>query len=119
MVVVAFDDGAYYAVDDRVEVRRADLPFEGDNIYNWSMMMNNELKQEAREAFEDDKPDIIHSIDWVAVPGGVALSRYLDTPFVVTFQSTENERGFHGDHAGAAGRTHSPLPERPAPAPAN
>lgn len=99
-VVVAFDDGAYYSVDDRVEVRRVGLPFEGDNIYNWSMMMNNELKKEAREAFEDEKPDVIHSIDWTAVPGGVALSSYLDVPLVVTFQSTENERGFDGDHAG-------------------
>lgn len=100
VVVVAFDDGAYYSVDDRVEVRRVGLPFEGDNIYSWSMMMNNELKEEAREAFGDDKPDIIHSIDWTSVPGGVALSRHLDVPLFITFQSTENERGFEGDHAG-------------------
>lgn len=99
-VVVAFDDGAYYSVDERVEVRRVGLPFEGDNMYNWSMMMNNELKKEAREAFKDEEPDIIHSIDWTAVPGGVALSRRLDTPLVVTFQSTENERGFGGEQAG-------------------
>lgn len=99
-VVVAFDDGAYYSVDDRVEVRRVGLPFEGDNMYNWSMMMNNELKKEAREAFRDEEPDIIHSIDWTAVPGGVALSRFLDKPLVVTFQSTENERGFEGQQAG-------------------
>lgn len=99
-VVVAFDDGAYYSVDDRVEVRRVGLPFEGDNMYNWSMMMNNELKKEAREAFKDEEPDVIHSIDWTAVPGGVALSRHLDTPLVVTFQSTENERGFGGEQAG-------------------
>jgi hypothetical protein len=99
-VVVAFDDGAYYSVDDRVEVRRVGLPFEGDNMYNWSMMMNNELKKEAQEAFKDGKPDIIHSIDWTAVPGGVALSRHIDKPLVVTFQSTENERGFGGEQAG-------------------
>ena len=98
--VVAFDDGAYYSVDDRVEVQRAGIPFEGDNIYNWSMMMNNELKKEAHEVFGDEEPDVIHSVDWTAVPGGVALSRYLDVPLVVTFQSTENERGFEGDHAG-------------------
>lgn len=98
--VVAFDDGAYYSVDDRVEVRRVGLPFEGDNMYNWSMMMNNELKKEAQEAFKDEEPDIIHSIDWTAVPGGVALSRHLDIPLVVTFQSTENERGYGGEQAG-------------------
>lgn len=98
--VIAFNDGAYYSVDDRVKVRRVELPFEGDNLYNWSMMMNNELKQEAREVFKDEEPDIIHSIDWTSVPGGVALSRHLDKPLIVTFQSTENERGFNGENAG-------------------
>jgi hypothetical protein len=99
-LVVGFDDGAYYSVDERVEVTRVGLPFEGDNMYNWSMMMNNELKKEAQDAFGDEEPDIIHSIDWTAFPGGIALSRHLDIPLVVTFQSTENERGFEGDNAG-------------------
>ena len=62
-LVVGFDDGAYYSVDERVEVTRVGLPFEGDNMYNWSMMMNNELKKEAQDAFGDEEPDIIHSID--------------------------------------------------------
>jgi len=35
-LVVGFDDGAYYSVDERVEVTRVGLPFEGDNMYNWS-----------------------------------------------------------------------------------
>lgn len=96
--VVAFDDGSYYSVDERVDVYRVDLPFDGDNLFNWSMMLNNELKRQAREAFED-KPDIIHVVDWTAIPGGVALSRFYDIPLVVTFQSTENQRGFEGDHA--------------------
>lgn len=96
--VVAFDDGSYYSVDERVDVYRVDLPFDGDNLFNWSMMLNNELKRQAREAF-NDKPDIIHVIDWTAIPGGVALSKFYDIPLVVTFQSTENQRGFEGDHA--------------------
>lgn len=96
--VVAFDDGSYYSVDERVDVYRVDLPFDGDNLFNWSMMLNNELKRQAREAF-DDKPDIIHVVDWTAIPGGVALSKFYDIPLVVTFQSTENQRGFEGDHA--------------------
>jgi hypothetical protein len=96
--VVSFDDGSYYSVDDRVDVYRVDMPFDGDNLFNWSMMLNNELKRQAREAFED-KPDIIHVVDWTAIPGGVALSKYYEVPLVVTFQSTENERGFEGEHA--------------------
>jgi hypothetical protein len=96
--VVSFDDGSYYSVDDRVDVYRVDMPFDGDNLFNWSMMLNNELKRQAREAFEE-RPDIIHVVDWTAIPGGVALSKSYEIPLVVTFQSTENERGFEGEHA--------------------
>lgn len=96
--VVSFDDGSYYSVDDRVDVYRVDMPFDGDNLFNWSMMLNNELKRQAREAF-DERPDIIHVVDWTAIPGGVALSKSYEIPLVVTFQSTENERGFEGEHA--------------------
>lgn len=97
--IVSFDDMSHYSVDDRVEVHRVNLPFEGDNLYNWSMMMNNELKRKAREVFEEEEPDVIHAIDWTSVPGGVVLSKAFEKPLVVTFQSTENQRGFEGDHA--------------------
>ena len=96
--VVSFDDGSHYSIDDRVDVYRVDLHFDGDNLYNWSMMLNNRLKEKAREAF-DAEPDVIHVIDWTAIPGGVALSKKYDVPLVVTYQSTENERGFQGDHS--------------------
>lgn len=96
--VVSFDDGSRYSIDDRVSVYRVDLHFDGDNLYNWSMMLNNRLKEKAREAF-DAEPDVIHVIDWTAIPGGVALSKKYDVPLVVTYQSTENERGFQGDHS--------------------
>lgn len=96
--VVSFDDGSHYSIDNRVDVYRVDLHFDGDNLYNWSMMLNNRLKEKAREAF-DAEPDIIHVIDWTAIPGGVALSKKYDVPLVVTYQSTENERGFQGDHS--------------------
>lgn len=99
-MVVTFDDGSHYEVDDRVEVNRVNLPFEGDSLYNWSMMLNNELKREARERFEDEGYDVIHVIDWTAISGGVTLSKHLDIPLAVTFQSTENERGFGGEHSG-------------------
>ena len=98
--VVSFDDGSDYSIDRRVEVNRVNLPFEADNLYNWSMMLNNELKREARERFEDRGFDVIHVIDWTSIPGGVTLSQHLDIPLVITFQSTENERGFNSDQSG-------------------
>lgn len=97
--VVAFDDREDYGIDDRVEVRKVPLYFEGDNLYNWAMMLNNELKKHSREIIEEDEYDLIHANDWVTVPGGTALSRHLEIPMVVTVHSTENERGFGGEHA--------------------
>lgn len=96
--VVSFDDGSYYSIDDRVDVLRAPLDFDGDNLYNWSMMMNNELKEQVMQNIGEDV-DLIHANDWITVPGGVALSKKLERPLVLTFHSTENERGFEGEHA--------------------
>ncbi|MFB6180302.1 MAG: glycosyltransferase family 4 protein [Candidatus Nanohalobium sp.] len=97
-VIVSFDDGSYYSVHEDVEVVRAPLNFDGDNIYNWSMMMNNELKAQVRQNVGDDV-DVIHANDWTTVPGGVSLAKTLERPFILTLHSTENERGFEGEHA--------------------
>ncbi len=98
--IVAFEDGSYYSIDERVDVHRVPLNFSGDNIYNWAMMLNNEIKGRVSDMMEGSEVDLIHVNDWVTVPGGVTLSKHLETPLVVTIHSTENERGFEGDHAG-------------------
>ena len=97
--IVSFDDKADYHVDESVKVQKVPLPFEGDNIYSWAMMMNNELKNRAREIVETEGYDLIHCNDWSTIPGGVSLKKHLELPLAVTVHSTENERGFEGDHA--------------------
>jgi glycogen synthase len=96
-MIVAFDDGSYYSIDDRVQVERVPLHFDGDNLYNWTMMMNNELKGAVKNMGD---VDVIHANDWTTIPAGVALANHLDRPLVVTVHSTENERGFGGEHSG-------------------
>jgi glycogen synthase len=98
VTVVSFDDGSYYSISEDVEVLRAPLNFDGDNIYNWSMMMNNELKEQVMQNVGEEV-DVIHANDWTTVPGGVALSKKLESPLLLTLHSTENERGFEGEHA--------------------
>lgn len=93
--ILAFDDGGYYSVDERVEVERVPLHYEGDSLYSWSMMLNNEMKEKAREYLEEDDFDIIHANDWVTVPGATAIKKQFERPFVLTMHSTENERGFN------------------------
>lgn len=99
--IISFDDGSYYSVSEKVRVERFPLHFEGDNLYNWSMMMNNEMKGRVTELMEDKEFDLIHANDWTTVPGGVALSKHREIPLVLTLHSTENERGFNGEQSEA------------------
>jgi len=99
VTVISFDDGSYYSIDDRVSVERFPLHFDGDNIYNWSMMMNNEMKGKVKDLMEDEEFDVIHANDWTTIPGGVALSKHTEVPLALTLHSTENERGFGGEHS--------------------
>lgn len=99
--IISFDDGSYYSVSEKVRVETFPLHFEGDNLYNWSMMMNNEMKGRVTELMEDKEFDLIHANDWTTVPGGVALSKHREIPLVLTLHSTENERGFNGEQSEA------------------
>jgi hypothetical protein len=96
--VVSFDDGSHYTVSDEVEVERFQLHFDGDSLYTWAMMMNNEMK--GRVMDELGEIDIIHANDWTTAPGGVILSKHLEKPLFITFHSTENMRGFQGENSG-------------------
>jgi glycogen(starch) synthase len=97
--IISFDDGSYYSLDERVDVVRFPLHFDGDNIYNWAMMMNNEMKGQVVGQMDEKEFDLIHANDWTTVPGAVTLSKHTEVPLVTTIHSTENERGFSGEHA--------------------
>jgi len=98
--IVAFEDGSSYSVKDKVNVERVKLHFEADNIYNWAMMLNNEIKAGVMNTLEENKVDLIHANDWATAPGGITLSKHFEIPLVMTIHSTENQRGFEGEHAG-------------------
>lgn len=92
--IVSFDDGSYYSLDPEINVYRFPLNFDGSNIFNWSMMMNNELKGQVMENIDSDSIDVIHANDWTTVPAAVSLSKYLERPMFFTVHSTEQQRGF-------------------------
>ena len=99
VTILSFDDKSYYSVHDQVNVERVPLNFEGDNIYNWSMILNNELKREATRLMQENEYDIIHANDWTTIPGATTLSQHTQKPFLLTIHSTENQRGFQADHS--------------------
>lgn len=92
--VVSFDDDSYVSLNSEIDFYRFPLHFEGSNIFNWSMMMNNEIKGQVMEKLDTESIDAIHSNDWTTVPAGVSLSKHLETPLFLTLHSTEHERGF-------------------------
>ena len=94
--IISFDDKSYYSMHEEVEVKRVPLKFEGDNIYNWSMILNNELKREATDILQQkgEEFDIIHANEWTTIPGGATLSQHTEKPYILTLHSTENQRGF-------------------------
>lgn len=98
-LIVAFEDGSSYTVSDGVEIVRVPVHFEGDSIYSWAMMLNNEIKGAVKAEVEEGDVDVVHANDWSTVPGGTTLAKELEVPLVATLHSTENERGFQGEHA--------------------
>ena len=97
--IVSFDDGAYYSLSSDINVYRFPLHFDGSNIFNWSMMMNNELKGQVMDNIDAESIDVIHANDWTTVPAAVSLSKYLERPMFFTVHSTEQQRGFGTEHS--------------------
>lgn len=87
-------------IGERVHVHRVPLLIHGDSLFNWSMLMNNELKRRAREIFEDKGFDVIHGNDWITATSAISLAKFTEKPLVVTIHSTEKERGFGVKHSG-------------------
>ena len=76
------------------------LVLNADNIFNWAMLMNNEIKKKGRELFEKFGFDIIHGNDWITAPASMTLKKLTEKPLVMTIHSTEHVRGFGGPHGG-------------------
>jgi glycosyltransferase involved in cell wall biosynthesis len=87
-------------IGKRIHAHRVPLLIHGDNLFNWSMLMNNELKRRSREIFEADGFDVIHANDWITSAAAISIAKFTEKPLVVTIHSTENERGFGGKHSG-------------------
>jgi 1,4-alpha-glucan branching enzyme len=87
-------------IGERIHVHRVPFIIHGDSLFNWSMLMNNELKRRAREIFEGIGFDVIHGNDWITSTAAISIAKFTEKPLVVTIHSTEKERGFGVKHSG-------------------
>jgi glycosyltransferase involved in cell wall biosynthesis len=86
-------------LSEGVHLHRVPFMMHGDSLFNWSMLMNNELKRRSREIFEGMGFDIIHANDWATSASAISLAKFTDKPLIVTIHSTEKERGFGEKHS--------------------
>jgi len=98
--IVCFGNHQPENLGEKIHMHRVPFMIHGDNIFNWSMLMNNELKRRAREIFEKEGFDIVHANDWLTSSSAVSLSKFTERPLVATIHSTEKERGFGIAHSG-------------------
>ena len=98
--IVCFGDSAYDSDTDRIHIHKVPLIIHGDNLFNWSMLMNNEIKRRSREIFESEGFDVIHGNDWITSTSAISLAKFTEKPLIVTIHSTERERGFGTPHSG-------------------
>jgi len=85
---------------ESIHVHKVPFLIHGNNFFNWSMLMNNELKRKSREIFEWKGFDIIHGNDWVTSTSAISMAKFTEKPLIVTIHSTEKERGFSTNHSG-------------------
>jgi len=81
-------------VDKNINIHFVDFNLQADNIFNWTMLVNNEIKKRAIELNDKTNFDIVHSHDWTSGSAGISISKLLDIPLISTFHSTEQQRGF-------------------------
>ncbi len=92
--IICFDDYTSDETADRFHLHKISFMLDGNNLFNWTMLMNNEIKRKARELFESIDFDVIHVNDWTAAPAGMTIAKLTGKPLILTLHSTEHERGF-------------------------
>lgn len=91
---IVFFDSSVFDFNDGYNAHSISLMIHGNNIFNWAMLMNNEMKRRARELFETVDFDVIHANDWITAPAAMSISKLIEKPFFLTMHSTEHQRGF-------------------------
>ncbi len=81
-------------IDNGINIHFVDFNLQADNIFNWTMLLNNEFKRRAVELNDIDNFDLIHAHDWTSGSSGMSLSKLFNVPLISTFHSTEHQRGF-------------------------
>jgi hypothetical protein len=82
-----------------IHVHPVHVNLQANDGFEWYMLLNVELVRCAAELTKTYAFDLIHGEEWCAIPASIACSKLLEKPLVVTFHSTEIERGARWPHS--------------------
>lgn len=77
---------------DGVEIHRVPSSDSATDTISWAMYLGHQMEKEAIEVYKENKFDLVHAHDWMAVPGAVGIKKALDVPMVFTIHSTQKGR---------------------------
>ncbi len=82
-----------------VKIHRVPSTWAPDTI-SWSLFLGHRMEKKALELHKEEKLEVIHAHDWMAVPGAVGIKKMLNIPMVLTIHSTEAGRtGITSDYS--------------------
>lgn len=91
-VVLTFGPEEEKEYRDGVEVHRVTSTDSATDTISWAMKLGYEMEQKAIELNKEQRFDLIHAHDWMAVPGATGLKKTLDIPLVFTVHSMQQGR---------------------------
>jgi len=91
-VAVTYGDKEEVNYRDGVEIHRIPSTDSANDTLSWAMHLGHQMEKKAIDLYKNDKFDLIHAHDWMAVPGAVGLKKTLDVPMAFTIHSTQKGR---------------------------
>lgn len=98
--LVCFGDRENDEEKEHLTLHEFPYKLHGDNYFSWSMLIQSEFLRKIREVVDGEDIDLFHANDWLTVPAVLSASNLFEKPFLVTFHSTEEERGMEKPNSG-------------------
>lgn len=91
-VVITYGEEEEVEYRDGVEIHRVPSTDSATNTLSWAMHLGHQMEKKAIELNKNQRFDLVHAHDWMAVPGATGIKKTLGLPMVFTVHSTQEGR---------------------------
>lgn len=91
-VVLTYGEKEETEYRDGVEIHRVPATDAASDTISWAMHLGHQIEKKAIELNKQEKFDLVHAHDWMAVPGATGIKKTLALPMVFTVHSTQEGR---------------------------